>query len=1105
MRFRYVTLFFVALLLWIPVAALAQGVTGSISGIVKDPNGAVVPGARVVARNVGTNAETPALTDGSGYYRFSNLVSGSYSIEVEAKGFRKATTSPQRLSTGDRLRIDVSLELGQVTETVTIEETATQVNTEDAQMGKALRDIPQLPILSGAAGRNPLALAVTQTGVSSYNPTPNQPGSFSVNGQRVQGNNYLLDGGDSNDLAINVPDSVENISPNALAEFRIVTGAMKAEYGRAMGGVVEVTTKSGTNAWHGALSETFRNTKLNAAPFFAKSTTGGTKELNSSGFARNPQWNSNDFDAGIGGPIRKDKTFFNFTYLGFRRRQGERQSATVISDADRALVNQYGTPEAKNLIALVPRPNAPGGVLLSSPTNQYTRDQGTGKLDHYFSAANHFSATYFREDQVSFAPFAFGGSTVPGFGTTGTLRFQNAVLRDTHTFTPNLFNEFRASYHRRGTLSVIPVNKTSVKSLGLTGIIPDDPSADGPPFVDISGLSGFGNTYQGPQGRADNTFQYIDNLSWTRGRHYLKFGGEFRTYAQNQVFDFINSGYIYMDGSGVAEGIVDPIPGIANDALSDFARGFATEFDQANANRQGYRTRSFNGFVQDDWKIASNFTLNFGVRYEFNKGLVELRDRVATFRRGLQSTVFPDAPVGFVYPGDKDVSRSTYHEDYNNFAPRLGFAWDVFKNGKLAVRGGYGLFYDSPISELTLQFLGVPPYGIQPIILYTQYKDPYPTSLVNPTTQPFPFVPVPKGGHFDYTAIAPISQTVMDPNFRTPYGQMFNLSTQWQVHKDWLLDVGYVGSTGVKLLNRKELNPAIPGPGATVGNTNQRRILNQNNPQNAAYGGAVYGSITNQLTDANSNYNSLQVSVTKRFSRGFSMTNAYTWAHGIDNASGLRVNSRWDNPRADRGRSETDIRHRYVATFIYELPFFKGQHGAVGRVLGGWGISGVTTFQTGIPINITESQDRALNGAGAQRPDYIGGNIQILDPRRVDAVPGRPNSWFNGTGGGTGGALTNPYFRRVGTAASWAAGAGRYGNFGRNVLSGPGLNNWDLAAFKRIKIHESHEVEFRAEAFNAFNHTQFSPPQGSIGSSTFGRITNTRDPRLMQLALRYQF
>jgi len=1088
-----------AALLAVAAICFGQAASGIISGVVKDPSGAPVPGAVVTVRNAATQAAANTETNPEGYYRIANLPPGEYLVEAEAKNFRKTIMSPQRLNVGSVLRIDVALEIGAITETVTVEAEATRVNTEDAQLGKVVQDPQGLPILSGAGGRNPLALAGTMPGVV----FAGQVADFSVNGQRAQANNYMLDGTDSNDLAINIPDSVNRISPNAISEFRIVTGAMQAEYGRNSGSVILIETRSGGNDFHGGLWETFRNTKLNAVPYFSKTTPGPVNTF-TNGLPRKPQWNSNDFDAHLGGRILRDKSFFFLSYLGYRRRQGVSLSATVPNDAQRAAIMASGTEAAKKLLQLIPQAST-GNTLFAVPSNARDTDQGLAKWNHSLSQKNQLAFTYVIDYMwLDNVPDAFGGTTIPGFGATGKNKFQNAILRDTHTFTPTLLNEFRASFHRRGSDSVIPLNRTKLSSLGLGKIIPDNPDAEGPPWVIISGFTSYGNTVQGPQARFDNTFQYIDNVSWTRGRHNLKFGGEFRTYAQNQRFTFINNGYIYIDGGVTAEGIVPQIPGISA-ALNDFANGYATFFVQNSKGLQGYRTRAVNLFWQDNWKVRRTFSLNYGLRWEFNTPITELNDQAATLRVGQKSTVFPDAPTGLVYPGDSGITRSTYKRDLNNFAPRVGFAWDVLGTGRMSVRGGYGIFYDIPITELTLQFLGVPPYGIQPITYYTEYADPWASSLVNPIPQPFPFNPPKRGGSFDFTNVAPLGLTIMDPNFATPYSGQWNLQVQYQLGSNWLLDVGYVGSSGVKLLNRRNINPAVPGPGATTGNTEERRVLNKNHPEAAKYGGTPFSGITDQLTDANSNYHSLQVGVTKRFRGGFSMDHAYTWSHAIDNGSGLRVTARIDNSRLDRGNAEFDVRHRYVMSYNYELPWLKDRKGPLGFALGGWGVSGVTTFQTGVAINISESQDRALNDGGGQRPDYIGGTVTFYDPRRVDAVAGKPNSWFDGTGGGTGGAVTSPFFRRVGTAASWAAGAGRYGTLGRNVFHGPGINNFDLNIAKGFRFAEAHQVMFRAEFFNLFNHTQFGSPGVDIASVNFGRVLSTRAPRIIQFSLKYSF
>ncbi len=1090
----------------LPAFCLAQGVTGTITGVVTDPSDAVVPGAAVAAKNTATSSEYRTASDPDGYYRLRNLPAGEYTLEVEAKGFRKATLSADRLSVGEILRRDVKLEIGPVTETVTVQSLATAVNTEDAQLGKVVRDPARLPLLSGPNGRNALFLAATQPGIAFAGQFSSQDGGrFSANGQRVQSNNYMFDGTDSNDLAANTPDSVHLVSPNALAEFRIVTGAMKSEYGRNPGSVIQVVTRSGANEFHGGAAEFFRNTKLNAVPFFQKSAPGGTREKFASGFPRKPQWNSNDFDARVGGPIVREKSFFFVSYLGFRRRQGESRSATVFNDAERAAIQANGTAAAKALLALIP-PATSGNTLFSSPSNARTRDQGLARFDHQLRRDNRLSVTYFIDDMsLDSSPFAFGGSSIPGFGANTTQRFQNIILADTHTFSPTLLNELRISYHRNASVGNAPQNHTTLSSLGLSKVIPDDPAAEGPPWVIVSGYSDFGNTIMGPQGRADNTFQYLDNMSWTRGRHLLKFGGEFRTYAQNQMYTFINNGYVYIDGSGSAYGIVPQIPGLSQ-AASDFANGFATFFAQNSASRPGYRTRSANLFVQEDWKVRPRFTLNLGLRWEYNTGLKELGDRVAAFRQGRQSTVFPDAPTGMVFPGDQGISRSTYGEDLNNFGPRAGFAWDVLGTGRLSVRGGYGLFYDTAYAELTLPFITTAPFSIQPFTAYTRYADPWESAIYYATEQPFPFKPVERSGSFDFTSIAPVILTVMDPDFATPYSQQWNLQLQYQLPGQWIVDAGYAGSNGVKLLNRRNINYAIAGPGANSGDTDSRRVINQDHPQADEYGGAPFSAITNQLTDANSNYSSLQFSATKRFSGGLQMSHSYTWAHAIDNISGLRgAASRSDSARADRGNSDHDVRHRYVMTYLYELPWMKNRRGALGMIAGGWGVSGVTTFQTGLVFDITETTDRCLCDSSGQRPDFVGGNVRFYDPRSTSAVSGRPNSWFDGTGGGSPTASANPFFRRVGSGTSYESGAGRFGNLGRNLFHGPGINNWDIAVFKNFRVTERQNLEFRTEYFNAFNHTQFLNPAAQISSVNFGRITTTRDPRILQFSLMYAF
>ena len=385
---------------------------------------------------------------------------------------------------------------------------------------------------------------------------------------------------------------------------------------------------------------------------------------------------------------------------------------------------------------------------------------------------------------------------------------------------------------------------------------------------------------------------------------------------------------------------------------------------------------------------------------------------------------------------------------------------------------------------------------------------PYQTSSTPLGTNPFPFKPVQPGQNFDFTTVAPVGLTFMDPKFTTPYSFQYDFQVQYQVAKDWLADAAYVGTQGRKLEDRRDINPGLYSSSATTANDPQRGVYNLNNPQSAAYGGAVFGGITDQLSDATSSYNSLQLSLEKRFSYGLTMTNAYTWAHCIDTGSGLRVNSNPFNAGYDRGNCDTDARHRYIGSLIYALPFFKRQSGWLGHTLGGFHISTVVTLQTGLPFDITDGGDRSLTGAGDDRPDYVGGKIRFVDPR--DNAFGIQNSYFNGIGGGSADAAANPYFRRVGSGGSAAQGAGRYGDLGRNVFHGPGILNQDFSLWKEFRVVETHTLLIRGDAFNLFNHTQFFNPgdassNNRIDSPTFGQVQFARDPRLLQFSAQYRF
>ena len=610
----------------IALPAAAQSITGTIVGRVTDPSDAVIVGASVRAINAATEAIDSAATDDSGFYRLPNLLPGEYFVEVEATGFQTARVSKQRLSLADSLRLDVKLEIGAETVSITIEDTAGEANTEDAQLGKVMRDIARLPVLSTASGRNVLELAYTQPGT-----TPAENGlvsDISVNGQRARQNHFVVDGASTNWSSVNWHSmTAGGISPNAVEEFRLVTGPAKAEYGRSPGGTLILTTKSGGNRFHGMASEVFRNQKLNAVPFFQKSVPGGTSENFTSGLPRKPNYNSHDFDANLGGPIQPNKTFFFASYLGFRRRTEIARSATVPNAAERQAIEASGTPQARALIGLLPSATE-GNTLFSNLQSDLDRDQVLFKIDHHFSAANRLAITYFREDSAGINPSLGVGTEpirVPGFEWSNQFRTQNLIVRDTHSFGPNLFHEFRVALQPVNQDIFNPANPTPPGSLGLDAIVPDLPDKASAPLVIILGFSEFGDLGL-PIVTDEATLQFIDNVSWTRGRHALKFGGNFTSRPLDRATSVLNNGLFVFDGSGTANGLVPAIEGLSP-ALNDLANGFTTFYQQGSAAVVEGRTSSTSVFLQDDWKVKSNLTLNLGLRWEFNKGLTETRDR----------------------------------------------------------------------------------------------------------------------------------------------------------------------------------------------------------------------------------------------------------------------------------------------------------------------------------------------------------------------------------------------------------------------------------------------------------------------------------------------
>lgn len=1048
----------------------AQERTATILGVVQDPSGGVLPGVSVTARNVQTNLSRSSLTDQAGFYRIPTLPVGRYEVSAELTGFKKFTRTDITLTVNQEARIDIRLEVGEIAQQVTVSGDAPLVETEKPTLSGLVdaRRVVDLPL----NGRNPLELSFILPGVIPPEPGAVSTLNFSVSGQRGQSNNFLLDGGDNNDLAANFPSA--NPAPDAVQEFRILRNSYTAEFGRNSGAIINVITKSGSNEFHGNLFEFHRNRALNTRNFFD---------------IAKPSFIRNQFGGTFGGPVVPDKSFFFLEYQGTREVRGITRSAITVPTALERQGNFSqsglrtplrspfpGQPFTNNIIPqnllsptalgllqrFVPPPNLGTNQFTANPPQRFSADEWMAKFDHNFTNNQTFSARYFFEDRTTFAPFAFGtgDQQLPGFGENTERRTNSITLNLNSLLSPAQVNEFRFTFQRFSLFGVVPVNRTPGPSVGFTGINPQYGAFPGLPLVTVGGSFSFGNSPQGPQGRHDNTFQWSDNYNVTKGAHSLKAGTDIRRFQQNQIFVFANTGILSFTGQ------------VTGNPTADFLIGRAFNYQQNATPEQYYRTSQYNFYAQDDYKVRSNLTLNFGLRYELNIPTKEKFNRLASFRPGQQSRVFPNAPLGVVYIGDPGVQRATVPTTKTNFGPRIGFAWDPFSDGKTSVRAGYGIYYDVLITELQLQFLTAQPFALQ------FFRTGGVPSIENPfadTVNPFPF-PGPQGPNTQF--FRPFSATFLDPNMRNPYSQQYSLSIQRQVAEDVRVEVAYVGSRGTKLLRRRQGNPAIVGPGSTPDNIQQRRIF-------APLG---FGAFTLQETTSNSIYNALQFSVEKRYSRGFSLLGSYTFSRSIDNNSSLRFGSPQDpfNPGLDRALSDFDVTHRAAISYVWELPIYRDKVGVLGKVLGGWELAGATFLQSGFPFTVVTGRDASLRGVGADRPNLV------ADPH---LSKDRPR-----------GQRLAQYFN---TAAFVSNGPGQNGTAGRNILRGPGINNFDVSVIKRTKLPgpEAHNIQFRAEFFNAFNRPNFFNPVSTLAapSTILGTIRSAREPRIMQFALKYEF
>ncbi len=1032
----------------------------TIYGAVADTSGGAIAGAKVSVTNVATDQPRETVSGADGNYVVPDLSVGTYRVTVTAPGFKTFVQENIQVQVDENRRVPVRMDLGAVNESVTVQADVAQVETRSAALRQVVDSarIVELPL----NGRNPLQLQFLVAGSSgSSDPSGGQAenGSVSIDGLRPNNNNYSLDGADNRDPFFGTPSVFPN--PDALEEFSLQTSNYSAELGRGAGAAMNAVTRSGTNQIHGTLFEFLRNQDFDSRNFFANSV---------SPFKRN------QFGGTVGGPIRRDKTFFFGSYQGTRvtsepgtqtpivptaaQRTGDFSGLKTIKDPltgaafpnNMIPASRLSQPALNFLNAFVPLPNAPNSTFTFPTASATVDDQATAKIDHSLSDHNHLSGRLLYErNNTNQVPNTLD---VPGFWAIIDYSNWNVAINDIHTFSARLVNQLTFGFNgiTRNQLPHVPEQKTWV-DLGA-GFVR---SAPGPVAYDteVSGyFQGF-SRYLLNQYR--KSFEYSDGLNWLVGPHSFKFGADVEQTMCDQGQNFQTDPQVLFTAN---------FTGLA---LADFMIGRENSFTQGSPNAGRPRTVELGIYAQDDWKLSKRLTLNLGLRWDPWLPFQDLDNALSQFRPGQQSVVFPTAPPGYVFPGDPGVPSTTLRSRLNNWAPRFGFAYDLFGNNKTSIRGGYGNFYSDVRQQSLNNLSSNEPFGLSMAVAQ-------PTGgLTNPyadTGNPFPFqAPTTQQQRQTFQFTTPLTTvTEFDPNFRNARIQQWNFSIQQQVFSDWVITAAYAGSTGNHLFIQDQLNPAIFGK--TGANTNARRLY-----------APFYTSIVDMLSVGNSSYNGLQISANKRFHHGLTILANYTFSKSID--EGSNDGSAPANPfniRNERAVSDFDVAHRFITSFVWDLPGSTIHNLFTRVVAGGWELNGIVTLQSGLPFSVLSGVDNSQSAVNSDRANLVG------DPHLG--------------GSRSEGQMLREYFN---TAAFVVNPPGTFGNTGRNILFGPGMENIDFGLLKNFSIRERYKIQFRAEAFNLFNHPAFNNPNANVSSSTFGVITSAGSPRVLQLALKAMF
>jgi len=1137
----------IACCIYLPTAH-AQQVTAGIKGSVTDVTGAAIPGAGVAATNVQTGIKATVESGSDGSFQFLTLPVGDYTVTVTKNGFATFTENAIHLVLNQVFALPVTLKVGQVSQSVEVRANAAQVETNVTQLGNVIQSatIQDLPL----NGRDWTQLQQLNAGVVST--SDRMADAYATNGSESQQNSFLINGIDSMDLPLNEVAVIP--SPDSIQEFNLIQSTINPEYDRNSGAVLNAITKSGTNEFHGDAFDFYRDTFLDGRNIYQNAK---------------PVFHQNQFGGTLGGPIWKDHTFFFVSYQGTRNREpqpGEPSQTPVYSNAQRSgyftdlatstgsspipLIGDdgatyaAGTPYAtifrnnfiptadmnplavKLLNQYVPASNSPGNLYSFNPIQTTTIDQGIFRLDHTFGQKDTMWVTGTIQDEPTIDTLPFIGATLPGFASQNLLATKEFAADWTHTINPTTLNEFRVGYLRYNYDAVAPVTPTLPASYGFTGITPQNAPGAGLPTINVNGLFSLGFSSDGPQPRLDETYQLTDSISKVIGNHTLKFGFDGKRYNVDNPFFGNNNGTYSFGGAGIYT---------TGDAGADFLLGIPDSYTQSSGGWIVARTYEYYGYAQDSWKVNDHLTLNYGLGYQVDTPLVNQHfDRldVNCFLPGEQSTVFPTAPTGVDFPGDPGCTSSGYHPRYDHIAPRFGFAYSPGDNQKSVIRGGFGVYYNRSEEELVLQNLGAIPFSITSVGAGSlaggspAFANPFQDIATGATVaNPFPFTPPSKGSTVDFTQFYPDFMNTISPSFTAPYAMNFNLNYQRELPGAMIFQIAYVGALGRHLELTYEGNPITPAGTAAcavdptcVGERVEQQVAF---PSHTEYiPGNEIASVGIQATDGNSSYHSMQVTLRKNFTHGLMFLANYTWSHSIDDTSGFEnsgFGNRGEDPfnfAVDRGDSAFDARQRLVVSYDYELPHLSRfwNNGLVREAFDGWHISGITTLQSGFPINLSETDFNSLQCSafqfyGCWDAPNVTGSTTTYNPR---------NSVLTNTVSPPAAGVGPQNYYYFNPNAFGEEAIGQLGDAGRDAFHGPGILNTDLNLFKRFYVDasEKRSLELRLEAYNVFNHTQFSLANTSSGGSNvdgniydanFGRVLAANIGRTIQLAAKFYF